>query len=132
MVNINDLVDVVILQDDFFVGDYKARFSFFERDEGRAEELLGLLVTVAEGVPVIAHLHFAFALGQNLDIGEKMAGARFWRAGRAAFGFQAIDAIFKAATIGVIDQRDFALRIGGEFVIIGPCRNPIFDLIIIA
>ena len=103
-----------------------------QRDEHRAEELVGGFVAVAERVEVVAHVHFVLALGQHFHIGDVVAGARLRHRSAAAFGLDAKHTIFQAATIRVIHQRDLTLVVVGELVVVVPRRHPVGDVLGIA
>ncbi|MNL76548.1 hypothetical protein D3C87_2025330 [compost metagenome] len=79
MVDVDDLTDVIVLQNDFLVRYQQVVTILAQRDEHRAEELIGDLVAMVEGVEVVANVHLPTPVSHHLDIGDVVAGARFRR-----------------------------------------------------
>ncbi len=79
MVDVNDVVNVVVLQHDFFAADQRLIADGIQGVEGSPEIGIGGLVAEALRRPVEAELHEATHLFQNFHIADVVAGARLPR-----------------------------------------------------
>ena len=82
MINVDDLMNIVVLQDDRLLQDFRRLASGIERHERRSEKLLRLLVAVAQRMPVVPQVDRIRARVQHFDIGDEMRRARLGGAGR--------------------------------------------------
>src|SRR5690554_1750256 len=100
VVDINHLVDVIVIQNDLLLGDHRLFTAGIQRQESGTEEHLGLVITMAVGLPVVAQLHRAPLLLENLDIAAQVGGARLRHgAGTGALGLDAIHSILQASSV---------------------------------
>src|ERR1700730_15348413 len=68
VIDVDDVVDVVVLQNDFFGFDQEPLICNFERVEGNPEIGVDDFVAIAERLPVEAQVDFAVVLGENFDV----------------------------------------------------------------
>src|SRR6266481_5211759 len=105
VIDIDDVVDVIVLENDLLVSDFHLRTRRFHRVERRAEIGIDRLVTKTQREPVEPEFDETFALLQDFDIADVVAGARFRQAGGAgALGADTEDAIFQTLFAAVIDE----------------------------
>src|SRR5262249_11586813 len=86
VIGVDGLVDVVALQYDLLRQDPGLFAAHIQRVESGAEKAVGLLVAVAQRVPVEAQVEFAVALPDDLDIRNIVAGPRLRCACAGALG----------------------------------------------
>src|ERR1700737_4470910 len=99
VIDIDDVVNVVVLENDFLVGDFHLWTGRFDRVERRAEIGIDGLVAKIQREPVKPEFDEGFAPLQNFDVADIMAGARFREAGgagasRAGGGETILQALF--------------------------------------
>src|ERR1700730_134522 len=68
LIDVDDVVDVVVLQNDFFGFDQGPLICNFERVEGNPEIGVDDFVAIAERQPVEAQFDFALLPGEDFDI----------------------------------------------------------------
>src|SRR5450830_1363135 len=124
MININDLVDIVVLEYHLLAGDQRLSASDIKAIERGSEVGIRGLVAMAEGVPVETQFDFSPVATQHLQVGDQVRGAWLRGAGAGAFGLDPEHAVFQAIAVGVVDQRDLALRVFGQAVVVIPGRHP--------
>src|SRR5215471_3985016 len=124
VVDVDHLVDVVALENDFLRNDLRFAAARIERVEGDAEEAVRLLVSMAQRVPVEAQVNFPITLLHDLDVRDVVAGPRLRSARARALGLDPEDAVLQPIASGIIDQRDMLLRILDQLIVIVPGRHP--------
>src|SRR5690554_4175622 len=72
VIDIDHLVDVIVVQNDLLLGDHRLLAAGIQCQEGGTEEHLGLVIAMAVGLPVVAQLHRAPLLLENLDVGTQV------------------------------------------------------------
>jgi len=132
VVHVDDLVDVVVLQDDILVQDQRLCAGKVDDVARHAEVAVVALVAMAQRMPVETHRADGAVLAFQLDVGDVMAGARVRHGGAGTLGLDAEDAVFQALAGRVEDQRNLALRIGDQGVVIVPGRHPELCIRVIA
>src|SRR5690554_6240915 len=133
VVDINHLVDVIVIQNDLLLGDHRLFTAGIQRQESGTEEHLGLVVTMAVGLPVVAQLHRAPLLLENLDVGTQVSGARLRHgAGAGALGLDPVHPILQPGTVGIVNQRQLGLRVLGEGILVVPAGHPVGGVLVVA
>src|SRR6516165_976258 len=125
VVDVDDVVDVIVLQNDLLAPDQWPFAGGVDRVEGRTEIGVHRLIAVTERHPIAAQLRQAFGLLDDFDIVDVVRGTRLRQAGGArTFGANAEDAVLKPTFVAVPDQRDLALRVLCQRVVVVPGRHP--------
>ena len=75
-------------------------------------------------MPVEPQLYRVALVRQELQVSHLVGGARLRRARPAALGLNPVDPVFQPVAVGVVDQRDFAVRVAGELVVVVPGGHP--------
>src|SRR5690606_14738720 len=65
---------------------------------------------------------------EDFEVADVVRGPGVRNAGTGALGLDAEHAVFQTTAAAVPDQRDFALRVGGQLVVITPGRHPEGDI----
>ena len=117
-------MDIVVIQLHDFSCDQWGLARHIQGVEARAEEAVGLLVAVVERVPVEPQLYRVALVRQDLQVVNLVGGARLRRARPAALGLDPVDPVFQPVAVGVVDQRDLAVRVAGELVVVIPGGHP--------
>src|SRR3954451_19599985 len=74
VVDVDDVMDVVVLQNHFFLLDERRRTGGVQGVEGRPEIGIDVLVAVVHRQPVEPHLHEVAVLADDLDVRDVVAG----------------------------------------------------------
>src|SRR6476469_4822055 len=133
VVDVDHVVDVVVLQHHRLAADERRLSREVDRVEGRAVVRVDRPVTEVHRVPVESHVDDVTAPLDHLDVAEVVARARLRDRGRrAALGADPEDAVLQATLVGVVDERDVALRVLDEHVVVGPGRHPVDAVVRVA
>src|SRR5215469_12394100 len=124
VIDVDHLMDVVALENDFLRNDLQFIAARIERVEGGAKEAVRLLVAMAQRVPVEAQVNFPITRLHDLDVRDVVTGPRLRRAGAGPLGLDTKDAVLQPLAIWVIDQRNMKLGILDQLVVIVPGRHP--------
>src|SRR5699024_6818038 len=88
------------------------------RERG-AKVVIGHLVAVVVVGPVKPDVYFIFTALEDFHVGDVVASAGIWQGCcRRTLRTDAEDAVFEPGAVWVIDERDFRLRVLGEFTVI--------------
>src|ERR1700760_1874265 len=127
MIDIDHVMNIVVLQNDLLVSDDRLVPRGIQCVEGRSEISVHRLVAETTGDPVEPDPADSLGLLHDLDIADVVRRPRLRQAGGARpVGLDAEDPVFQAASMGVVNQRNLGLRIGGQGFVIVPRRHPEF------
>src|SRR5690554_3745681 len=105
MINVNNLVYVIVVQDDFLFRDQRLLTRKIYGAKSRAEKYISAVIAMTIGLPVETYFNDCPLCFKNFQVAPQVSGPRLGQGGRSrALSTNSVHPIFQSFPIWVVNQ----------------------------